>query len=151
FAPGGTGGWFGNRPTPYAVRGPLFGVIVDLSYLWGLAVAMAAAASVTLRWRRAGHVERQQLKWFLATIPAIAAVAMSTQLFPDALLLSTFLAVLAGVLLAVALGLAVLRYRLYGIDVLISRAVVYGAVTAAVAGVYLVVVAVAGVPFGAGR
>src|SRR5690348_3798306 len=46
FAPGSTGGWFSNRPTPYALHGPLFGVIVDLAYVWFLAVLMAAAASV---------------------------------------------------------------------------------------------------------
>jgi signal transduction histidine kinase len=150
FAPGSTGGWFGNRPTPYAVHGPLLGMIVDLSYVWFLAVLVTAAASVALRWRRAGHVERQQLKWFLAAIPVLVAAAVSSQLFPDAPVFGLVSGMLAGWVFAVALGLAVLRYRLYGIDVLISRAVVYGLLTAVVAGVYLAVIAVAGVPFGTG-
>jgi signal transduction histidine kinase len=149
FAPGSTGGWFGDRPTPYALHGPLLGMIVDLAYVCGLAALLAAAASVAFRWRRAGHLERQQLKWFLAAVPLLVASAVSGQLFPDALVFNLGSGVAAGLLLAVALGLAVLRYRLYGIDVLISRAVVYGVLTAAVAGVYLAVVAVAGVPFGA--
>jgi len=147
FAPESMGGWFGNRPNPYAVPGPLFGVILDVGSACGLAVAVAATASVVQRWRRAGHVERQQLKWFLATVPFIVASAAGTQYFPDAITFTAVTGELPGLLLAVGLGLAVLRYRLYGIDVLVSRAVVYGLLTAAVAGVYLAVVAVAGVPF----
>jgi signal transduction histidine kinase len=147
FAPASMGGWFGDRPNPYAVRGPLFGVIFDVAGVFGLAVAATAATSVALRWRRAGHVERQQLKWFLAVVPLLAVDAVIFQVFPNALALGIVVGVLASWLTAVALGLAVLRYRLYGIDVLISRAVVYGALTVAVAGVYLIAVAVAGVPF----
>jgi len=57
----------------------------------------------------------------------------------------------ASLLTAVAIGLAVLRYRLYEIDVLISRAVVYGLLSAALAGLYLAVVAAAGGLSGMGR
>jgi signal transduction histidine kinase len=147
FAPLSMGGWFGDRPNPYAVRGPLFGLFIDVGSVCGLAVAVAAVASVAQRWRRAGHVERQQLKWLLAIVPFTVAAAASTQFFPDALAFTMVCGALAGLVLAVGLGLAVLRYRLYGIDVLVSRAVVYGLLTVAVAGVYLAAVAVAGVPF----
>jgi signal transduction histidine kinase len=147
FAPESMGGWFADRPNPYAVRGSLFMLFIYVASVCGLAVVVAAVASGVQRWRRAGHVERQQLKWLLAVMPFYVACVIGTQFFPDALAFGLISGALAGLVLAVGLGLAVLRYRLYGIDVLVSRAVVYGLLTVAVAGVYLVVVAVAGVPF----
>lgn len=151
FAPQSMGGWFANRPNPYAVQGHLFEVILDISYVCGLAAAAAAVASVVVRWRRAGHVVRQQLKWFLATVPLVFTSAVIAQFFPDAIMLSMVVAVASSSLMAAGIGLAVLRYRLYGIDVLISRGVVYGLLSAAVAGVYLAVVAAAGGLSGVGR
>ena len=150
FVPQSMGGWFGDRPNPYAVQGPLFKVIFDLALVCGLAAAVAAVASMALRWRRAGHVVRQQLKWFLATVPPTVASAVVPQVFPDALALGLVVGAAAGSLMAVAIGLAVLRYRLYEIDVLLSRAVVYGSLSAAVAGLYLAVVAAAGELSGGG-
>ena len=145
------GSWFGDRPNPYAVQGPVFGIILDLANVCGLAAAVAAAASVALRWRRAGHVVRQQLKWFLATVPLLFVTAVVSQFFPDAIMLGLVLGAAASLLTAVAIGLAVLRYRLYEIDVLLSRAVVYGLLTVVVAAVYLAVVAVARGLFGVDR
>ena len=150
FVPESMGSWFGDRPNPYAIQGPLFKVILDLALVCGLAAAVAAVASVALRWRQAGHVVRQQLKWFLATVPLQVASAVVPQVFPDALALGLVLAAVGGSLTAVAIGLAVLRYRLYEIDVLLSRAIVYGSLSAAVAGLYLAVVAAAGGLFGVG-
>jgi len=147
FAPESMGGWFDDRPNPYAVHGPLFRLLLDAGSVFGLAVAVASVASVVHRWRRVGHVQRQQLKWLLAIVPFSVAAAGSTQFFPDAIAFATISGGLVGLVLAVGLGLAVLRYRLYGIDVLISRAVVYGVLTVVVAGVYIAAVAVAGVPF----
>ena len=62
---------------------------------------------------------------------------------------SLALALAPGILMPVAIGIAVLRYRLYEIDILLNRAVLYGLLTAGVAGVYLAVVAVASLLFGA--
>ena len=151
FVPESMGAWFGDRPNPYAVQGSLFGIILDLANVCGLAAAVAAAASVALRWRRAGHVVRQQLKWFLATVPLLFVTAVVSQFFPDAIMLGLVLGAAASLLTAVAIGLAVLRYRLYEIDVLLSRAVVYGLLTVVVAAVYLAVVAVARGLFGVDR
>ncbi len=151
FAPGSMGGWFGDRPNPYAIQGPLFGVILHLSDACGLAAAVAVVASVAVRSHRAGLVVRQQLKWFLATVPFVFTAAVVSQFFPDALMPSLVLGAAASLLTVLAIGLAVLRYRLYEIDVIVSRAVVYGLLSAAVAGVYLAAVAAAGGLSGVGR
>jgi signal transduction histidine kinase len=150
FVPEGMGGWFHDLPNPYAVRGPLFGVVLDLSSACALGAALAAAVSVALRWRRAGHALRQQLRWFLATVPLTFAAAAVAQFFPDALMLAAVLGGVGSSLTAVGIGLAVLRYKLYEIEVLLSRAVVYGLLSIAVAGLYLAVPAVAGGSFGTG-
>jgi two-component system, NarL family, sensor kinase len=151
FAPESLGGWLADRPNPYAVQGPLFSVILDVANVWGLAVAVAAAASVAQRWRRGGPVVRQQLKWFLASVPPSIAVAVVVQYFPDALTLGLVLGTAASLLTAVAIGLAVLRYRLYEIDILLNRAVLYGSLSVMVAAVYLAVVAVSRWVFGEDR
>jgi two-component system NarL family sensor kinase len=150
FSPQSMGGWFRDLPSPYAVTGPLFHVILDVSSALGLAAGAAALASLALRWRRAGRTTRQQIKWFLAAAPLMIASVVVTQYLPDALTLGLVLGAVAGAVTAAALGLAVLRYRLYEIDVLLSRAVVYGVLSVALAGLYLSVVAIAGGSFGTG-
>ena len=151
FAPESMGAWFGDRPNPYAVPGPAFRLVLDAASVCGLVTVIAAVASIAQRWRRAGHVERQQLKWLVAVIPLNVAVVAFVQFFPDAIEVGLACGAAADLAFAVGLGLAVLRYRLYGIDVLVSRAVVYGLLTVAVAGVYLAAVAAAGAPFDPGR
>ena len=110
-----------------------------------LAVMLAAACSIVLRLRRAAGVERQQLKWF-ASVGAVGAVLLLAVGFvtPDVVIVTLvwFPA------LAAAIGIAIFRYRLYGIDRLINRALVYGLLTALLAGVYAIVVLVLGQLFG---
>jgi signal transduction histidine kinase len=150
FAPQSMGGWFGDRPVPHTVSGPLFGVILDVGNAWGLVVALSAVVSMVLRWRRGGHVVRQQLKWFIAAEFLALASTVLVQAFPDELMSITVLAGADSFVIAAAIGLAVLRYRLYDIDTLLSRALVYGVLSVLVAGFYLLVVAVAGGTFGTG-
>ena len=99
--------------------------------------SLLAAASLVARYRRAGTVEHQQLKWLVASVAVIgaAAVAMvSAPLFAPTLVpyVQVALATVT-VLIPISVATAVLRYRLYDIDVLINRALVYGATTAAIA------------------
>lgn len=101
----------------------------------------AAAAAVVIRFRRRRGVERQQLKWFLA-VAAVCAIAfpiasnIQTGPVADAL----FLVAIGGLIaLPVAIGIAILRYRLYEIDRLISRTIAYAAVTGGLVIVYLLV------------
>jgi hypothetical protein len=95
----------------------------------------AAALAPLLRFRRADLVQRQQLKWFAFVIGICAASALVASALTGALpVVATVLwgIAIAGVVvgLPAAVGLAILRYRLYDIDRLINRAVVYATLTA---------------------
>jgi signal transduction histidine kinase len=144
FIPQGMSGYFPHlhNPYSYASADRLFEAVQALAIACGAAAAIAAAASLTLRWRRADRAGRQQLKWFLAVLP-IAAASIVAQAIDAGSPLSLGLGAVAGTLTPVAIGIAVLRYRLYEIDILISRTVLYVLLTAGVAAVYLAVVAVA--------
>jgi two-component system, NarL family, sensor kinase len=148
FIPQSMGVLFNNRPNPYAVPrlDTLWEVIQGLAVACELAAAIAAAASVMLRWRRADPATRQQLKWFIAVLPLAAVSIAATVALPGPWSLG--IGLLAGILLPAAIGVAVLRYGLYEIETLLSRAVLYGLLTAGVAGVYLAVVWVARTLFG---
>jgi hypothetical protein len=111
-----------------------------------LGVQLAAVCSIVVRLRRARGDERQQLKWF-AYVGAVGAVLLLAWSFvrPDPVLV----ALVWLPALAATIGIAILRYRLYDIDRLINRTLVYGLLTALLAGVYAIVVLVLGQLFGA--
>jgi len=110
-----------------------------------LGLLVAAAWSLAVRLRRARGTERQQLKWF-AYVGGLGVVALLAWGFvsPDWVIVTLvwFPA------LAAAIGIAVFRYRLYDIDRLINRTVVYGLLTALLGTVYAGVVLVLGDLFG---
>ncbi len=136
-----------HDPYTYAPATRLFEALQGLAIACGAVGAVAAAASVILRWRRADRTVRQQLKWYFAVLP-ITAVSVIAQAIDAGSVGSLALGAVAGILAPIALGIAVLRYRLYEIDILLRRAVLYGLLTAGVAAVYLGVVAVAELVFG---
>jgi hypothetical protein len=113
----------------------------------------AAVASVLVRFRRARGVERQQLKWFLYATVAILVgfwlvpVTPAVIFDPSELLADLLIGVLS-LGWPVALGIAVLRYRLYDIDRLVNRTLVYGLLTIVLGGVYASTVLVFGELFG---
>jgi two-component system, NarL family, sensor kinase len=148
FIPQTMGSLFRNLPNPYAVSGldTFFEVMQALAIACGGAAAIAAAASMTLRWRQADRVRRQQLKWFLVVLPVLAVSIIVTVFVPGPVSLG--IGLIAGTLLPLAIGVAVLRYGLYEIETLLNRAVLYALLTAGVAGVYLAVVVVAHTLFG---
>jgi hypothetical protein len=106
---------------------------------------IAAFASLVIRFRRSRGEERQQLKWFAYAGGLLPLSALAD--FLPALVGSLVFAVLI-VFLPVAAGIAILRYRLYEIDRLINRTLVYGLLTALLAGVYGSAVLVLGQVFG---
>jgi hypothetical protein len=122
-------------------RSPIDGLNVAGWILVLIGTALAAA-SVVVRLRRAHGHERQQLKLVLAVgavVAAVTTVDMSGWLvWPDGRLqLRIGLIGLSFAAFPVAAGVAILRYRLYDIDVVINRALVYGALTATLAAAYL--------------
>jgi hypothetical protein len=114
---------------------------------WVIFVPVTAAlVSMLIRFRRARGDERQQLKWFAYGAALTVVLAMLGFLrFPRADTLSSALTL---GLLPVAAGVAILRYRLYEIDRLINRTLVYGALTALLGVVYATAVLVLGQLFG---
>jgi hypothetical protein len=105
------------------------------------AVVVLSAASVVLRYRRAGTEQRQQIKWF-AFASALVAVGwlIQSMLYTDEetpyLVAAQLLLFVALVGLPIAVGVAVMRFRLYDIDLLINRTLVYGALTTMLVALY---------------
>jgi hypothetical protein len=101
-------------------------------------------SSVVVRFRRAVGVERQQLKWFvyaavliLIGVDAGPTLLLQSVLTPDTLLYVNGVAgAIAFPCLAGAVAIAILRYRLYDIDLIIRRTLVYGGLTAVLAALY---------------
>ena len=128
-------------PNPFALHGRLG----DLVVLAGSAVkvfpvlALIAAAALVLRFRRSRGVEREQLRWLMYT----AAISVGLLLIgflsppgPGAEIAQA--ASLIGIgLLPVAIGIAITRYRLYDIDVLIRRTLIYAVLSAVLFGTYV--------------
>ena len=118
-----------------SVTGPL-SALATLLLTVGL---LGSVASVVVRFRHAGYVQRQQIKW-LATAGAVVVAAIVFRAASETTVDSnvTNAVLLSAVLgIPVSIAIAILRHRLYDIDVVINRALVYGVLTATLAVSYL--------------
>jgi hypothetical protein len=104
-----------------------------------LVIVLCSVASLVVRFRRSSGEERQQMKWltyaaaaYFATLLLVMSLPADSAWYRAVDSLSTL--VLAG--LPVAVGIAVLKYRLYDIDIIINRTLVYGSLTAMLLVVY---------------
>ena len=133
---------------PLEIRGPiadLLAVVGTVASTVGTLVMFLALASLVVRYRRAIGVERQQLKWLAAVVaiagPALAIAILSSGatsgIIADVSNAAFWIALITLALLPVAIGVAVLRYRLYEIDRLISRTIAYGVLTAIVGSLFI--------------
>jgi hypothetical protein len=108
----------------------------NLAYI-GIAILgigiVLSAGSLLLRWRRAKGVVREQLKW-LAASAVLVAITMWLSVLPSPIANAIFIFAIGTV--PIAVGIAVLRHRLYDIDTVISRTLVYGALTAILTGAF---------------
>jgi hypothetical protein len=114
--------------------------VVQLLYYLLPACWVAAGVGFFRQFRRARAAERQQFKWLASAFALLALafgniiVSAATQWYPNTVAVVPLRFAYAGI--AVATGIAILRHRLYDVDLVINRALVYGALTAVLALVY---------------
>lgn len=127
------------------------GVVAPL--LW-LAFAVVAVISLVLRYRRSRDVERRQIKWLVyavaVTVAGFIADALVMAVSPGLAVITAPIRMSLGVLIVVAVLIAILRHGLFDIDVLINRSLVYGSLTACVVTGYILVVGALGALFQTG-
>jgi hypothetical protein len=124
---------------PVAAPG-LSAVLHGFAVAGGVALIALSVASLVIRWRRAGD-ERRQISWFLLSVAIVVAAILVSNVvnMPDAFWFPIWATI------PVTIGIAVLRYRLYEIDVIVRRTLIYGAVSALLAACYFgIVVALQG-------
>jgi class 3 adenylate cyclase len=115
---------------------PFWEIITGSTAFFAFGVLLIGAViSLAVRYRRAYGIERQQLRWFSAAL-VFVIVAMMIGFGISGLVpgsadtgLAWILAIVAFTCVPIAIGIAVLRYRLYEIDTIINRTVLYGGVT----------------------
>jgi len=136
--------WWPRNPLGSGALRPLLRAAEPVAAALIFGSIAGVVASVVFRWRRSGGIERQQLKWMVLAVGVLLGQVVVTQalnvssLVPSAVVDVTFgLAVGA---YPVAIGIAMLRYRLYDVDVVIRKTLVYGAVTASLALVHVALV-----------
>jgi signal transduction histidine kinase len=136
-------------PNPYGV--PVAEGVLDIMVSLGqlmLGISFAGAIiSFVLRYRRSSGIGREQMKWLVYALGlmlmGVVVGSFMMVAWPDSplvgelLITMTTLSVLG---IAVAAGIAILRYRLYDIDLVINRTLVYGALTACVILIYVLIV-----------
>jgi hypothetical protein len=141
FSPGAYMGFLGPIRNPLGIEGftQFYKAVV---YTMSPALFLAAAFSLVVRLRQAVGVERQQLKWLayaagglvIVTILVIITIALDTPRWYEWVANAISVVVTPGV--PIAIGIAILRYRLYEIDVIINRTLVYGSLTAVLVALY---------------
>jgi hypothetical protein len=138
--------YFPTIQNPVGIPAVSLTVFETLAVIY-FAILFLATTSLLVRFRRARGDERQQLKWV-----AYAAVFLGIVGFVGPwsapVVAASVLSSLSGVAFAAAIAVAVLKYRLYAIDQIINRTLVYGLLTALLAGVYVGAVLVLGQIFG---
>src|SRR5215212_9892217 len=143
FSSGALLGILGPIQNPLGIEGFSNIYYKAIIFIMGTLVTLAVTLSVFMRLRRAVGVERQQIKWF--AYAAAAYISAGTLAYPIPMVIDTplwfervgFALNIAFIpAIPIAIGIAILRYRLYDIDILINRTLVYGSLTLMLALVY---------------
>jgi len=130
---------------PVMIVAPL-GTAYNLAEVVWTLVFLAGAAAMIVRFRRSGSEQRLQLKWFMYASAVAAVIVLAASQFGGNDPLAAF--EIAFTLIPVAVGIAILKYRLYDIDRIISHTLAYAIVTGLLVGVYTGLVLVATQVFG---
>jgi hypothetical protein len=121
------------RPDGYMLVG-LLGTLGDAMIPFVLLCGLVCLISLVVRFWRAQGIQRQQIKWFAYAIAVTLTVQVLSSYLYDGPI-AALLSLLVAPSVPTAVGIAVLRYRLYDIDILINRTLVYGSLTAMLAAV----------------
>ena len=129
--------------SPFGVPGFPGRALLLGGYAIMLTLLMLAAIALVTRWRRGDPVLRAQIKWVVAAalvllVTEVANVATYRGEDPNAV--TTIAATIGIALVPIAMGVAILRYRLYAIDRIVSRTIAYGAVTAILGAVFVAII-----------
>ena len=135
-----------SPPNPVGVPRPAGDILYIVAAGGGLLIAvtgLAAIASLAFRYRRAGTAERAQLKW-LVYVGALIVAALVAEVLVQKIMgtgtaannLQNAISTGSIALVPLAIGVAVLRYRLYDIDRIISRTLAYAIITGLLVGIY---------------
>jgi hypothetical protein len=115
--------------------------LIDVGGSLSLLCLPAGIVAVVLRYRRGTAIERNQVKWFGSVIVLALTMFLGATLLPQPFGQAAWIvAILAVGLLPLAIGIAVLRYRLYEIDRLISRTIGWAIVTGLLVGAFVLLV-----------
>jgi len=128
---------FPQITNPYGVDGLILDAITVAGYILVPASMLASAVSLIVRMRRAGRVQRQQIKWLAyggALVVGTVFVGGVIAIWVGEVGISLIIIGLLGV--PIFTGVAIARYRLYDIDIVIKRTLVYGVLTALLAAGY---------------
>jgi hypothetical protein len=120
-----------DGPMDPGVYGGALRVANQLALLVGLLTVLAGAGSLVVRFRHARGVERQQLQWvaLAAALTGLAMLAAGVLIAVDEVNLAAWTSVVGVAFLPLATGAAILRYRLYDLDRIVSRTLAYGLLT----------------------
>jgi signal transduction histidine kinase len=147
-----------TNPIGIPGAGPISRLLQGVALPLMLAGIVGAIASVITRFRRARSVEREQFKWLVYAVFVVAlgitASALISGIWGETDAASDFsnAAATGGIsFVPIAIGIAVLRYRLYDIDVVINKTVVFGALAAFITAVYVAIVVGIGALIGSGN
>jgi hypothetical protein len=141
FAPGDIGSGIDNPMALSGAAARIDQIIVVVTDMLAPPAMLMCAVCLVVRLRRSTGAERQQLKWFTYAA-AITGLGLGSTVINHGILSDvTFMVGMIGlVLLPVTAGVAILRYRLYDIDLVIKRTLVYGALSAVLVTTYLMLV-----------
>ncbi len=155
--PGPVSSW-GTQPNPFGLEGAesLWNALIAIGSMLLIIGVFGSMAAVVVRFRRSRGIERAQMKWlaYAAVVVLGFGIVLLPLWFsnslndPLAMELNIALTNLMTLGIAVAATMAIVRYRLYDIDVLINRTLVYGVMTGVILAIYGLVVGAAGVVFG---
>jgi hypothetical protein len=128
-----------ENPDVYEPLAASFEILAPVSWV---VLGLFSVASLVVRFWRSRGVERQQIKWFVYAVVLFVSWAVLEQLLPVRLppILDEALFVVSLQGLWVAIGVAVLRYRLYDVDLIINRTLVYATLTTVLVLTYLLTV-----------